>query len=45
MHMGNDQLDDRRGRPGVYRCVLCGEVSSGLTAEAEAGQFVAKLMT
>lgn len=45
MHLENDQLDDSRGRPGVYRCVLCGEIFTGLKAEAETGQFVAKLTT
>jgi hypothetical protein len=43
--MENDQLDDSRGRPGVYRRVLCGAVPSGLKAEADAGLFVAQLMT
>ena len=50
MHLENDQLDDCRSWHGVYRCVLCGEISSGLKAEAEAeaeaeaGQFGAKLI-
>jgi hypothetical protein len=43
--MENDQLDDSRGRPGVYWRVLCGAVPSSLKAEADAGQFVAKLIS
>ena len=45
MHLENDQLDDRRGGYGIYWCVLCGEIFTGLKAEAETGQFVAKLTT
>ena len=45
MHLENDQLDDCRGWHGIYWRVLCGEIFTSLKAEAEAGQFVAKLIT